>query len=74
MPDSLFKLFTYMKLSFESKSHHIAALYSACALIRDTYHESNLFSVYSEEKLEDYVHFASTAQEIMNLILEGSIK
>jgi len=63
-----------MALSFQSKSHHIAALYDACALIVDTYRGSDLFKVYSDEGLEDHINFAATAREIMGLIAEGDIK
>lgn len=63
-----------MALSFQSKAHHIAALYDACALIVDTYRQSDLFKVYSDEGLEDHIDFAATAREIMGLIAEGDIK
>lgn len=63
-----------MTLSFQTKQHHIAALYDACALIVDTYRESDLFKVYSEEGLEDHIDFAATAREVMGLIAEGDIK
>jgi len=63
-----------MAISFPSKQHHIAALYDACALILDTYKETDLFKVYSEEGLEDHIDFAATAREIMGLIAEGDIK
>ena len=62
-----------MTLSFPSRQHHTAALYDACALILDTYRESDLFEVYEQENLEDHVNFAATAREIMGLIAEGSI-
>jgi len=60
-------------LSFPSRQHHTAALYDACALIVDTYRQSDLFKVYSDEGLEDHINFAATAREIMGLIAEGSI-
>lgn len=63
-----------MTLSFQSKAHHIAALYDACALIVDTYRQSDLFKIYSDEGLEDHIDFAATAREIMSLIAEGDIK
>lgn len=63
-----------MALSFPSKQHHIAALYDACALIVDTYRQSDVFKVYSDEGLEDHIDFAATAREIMSLIAEGDIK
>jgi len=63
-----------MALSFSSRAHHIAAVYDACALILDTYKESDLFKVYSDEGLEDHIDFAATAREIMGLIAEGDIK
>ena len=63
-----------MALSFQTKQHHIAALYDACALIVDTYRESDLFKVYSEEGLEDHIDFAATAREVMGLIAEGDIR
>jgi hypothetical protein len=66
--------FTIMALSFPSKAHHIAAVYDACALILDTYKETDLFKVYSDEGLEDHIDFAATAREIMGLIAEGDIK
>ncbi len=61
-------------LSFPSRQHHTAALYDACALIVDTYRQSDLFKVYSDEGLEDHINFAATAREIMGLIAEGDIK
>lgn len=61
-------------LSFPSRQHHIAALYDACALIVDTYRQSDLFKIYSVEGLEDHIDFAATAREIMGLIAEGDIK
>lgn len=61
-------------LSFPSRQHHTAALYDACALIVDTYRQSDLFKVYSDEGLEDHIDFAATAREIMGLIAEGDIK
>jgi len=63
-----------MALSFPSRQHHTAALYDACALIVDTYRQSDLFKVYSDEGLEDHINFAATAREIMGLIAEGDIK
>ena len=63
-----------MALSFQTKQHHIAALYDACALIVDTYRESDVFNVYAAEGLEDHIDFAATAREIMGLIAEGDIK
>jgi len=60
-------------LSFQSKAHHLAALYDACALIVDTYRESDVFKVYSDEGLEDHIDFAATAREIMGLIAEGDL-
>jgi hypothetical protein len=63
-----------MTLSFPSKAHHVAALYDACALILDTYKETDVFNVYSDEGLEDHINFAATAREIMGLIAEGDIK
>lgn len=63
-----------MALSFPSRAHHIAAVYDACALILDTYKESDLFKVYSDEGLEDHIDFAATARELMGLIAEGDIK
>jgi len=63
-----------MALSFPSKAHHLAALYDACALILDTYKETDIFKVYSDEGLEDHIDFAATAREIMGLIAEGDIK
>jgi hypothetical protein len=63
-----------MALSFPSKAHHIAALYDACALILDTYKETDIFKVYSDEGLEDHINFAATAREMMGLIAEGDIK
>ena len=63
-----------MALSFQTKQHHIAALYDACALIVNTYRESDVFNVYAEEGLEDHINFAATAREIMGLIAEGDIK
>lgn len=62
-----------MTLSFPSRQHHTAALYDACTLILDTYRESDLFSVYERENLEDHINFAATAREIMGLIAEGTI-
>jgi hypothetical protein len=62
-----------MALSFPSKEHHIAALYDACALIVDTYKETDVFKVYSDEDLEDHINFAATAREIMGLIAEGDL-
>ena len=62
-----------MTLSFPSRQHHTAALYDACALILDTYRESDLFNVYEQENLEAHINFAATAREIMGLIAEGSI-
>ena len=62
-----------MTISFPSRQHHTAALYDACALILDTYRETDLFAVYEQENLEDHVNFAATAREIMGLIAEGSI-
>lgn len=62
-----------MTLSFPSRQHHTAALYDACALIVDTYRQSDLLSIYEQEDLEDHVNFAATAREIMGLIAEGSI-
>jgi len=64
---------TQMTISFPSRQHHTAALYDACALILDTYRETDLFSVYEQENLEDHVNFAATAREIMGLITEGTI-
>ena len=61
-------------LSFPSRQHHTAALYDACALIVDTYRQSDLFKVYSDEGLEDHIDFAATAREVMGLIAEGDIK
>ncbi len=61
-------------LSFPTRQHHVAALYDACALILDTYKESDLFDVYSSEGLEDHINFAATAREIMGLIAEGDLK
>jgi len=61
-------------LSFQTKQHHIAALYDACALIVDTYRESDVFNVYAAEGLEDHINFAATAREVMGLIAEGDIK
>jgi hypothetical protein len=63
-----------MALSLKSKAHHIAALYDACALIMDTYRESDIFDVYSNEGLEDHINFAATAREIMGLIADGDIQ
>jgi hypothetical protein len=63
-----------MALSFQSKAHHIAALYDACALIMDTYRESDVFDIYANEGLEDHINFAATAREIMGLIADGDIK
>jgi hypothetical protein len=63
-----------MTLSFPSRAHHVASLYDACALILDTYKESDLFNIYSVEGLEDHINFAATAREIMGLIAEGDIK
>ena len=63
-----------MALSFQTKQHHIAALYDACALIVDTYRESDVFNVYAAEGLEDHINFAATAREVMGLIAEGDIK
>ena len=63
-----------MALSFPSKAHHLAALYDACALIVNTYKETDVFEVYSKEGLEDHINFAATAREIMGLIAEGEIK
>ena len=63
-----------MALSFPSRQHHTAALYDACALIVNTYRQSDLFKVYSDEGLEDHINFAATAREIMGLIAEGDIK
>ena len=63
-----------MALSFPSRQHHTAALYDACALIVDTYRQSDLFKIYSDEGLEDHINFAATAREIMGLIAEGDIK
>jgi len=60
-------------LSFQSKAHHLAALYDACALIVDTYRESDVFKIYSDEGLEDHIDFAATAREIMGLIAEGDL-
>ena len=63
-----------MALSFPSKAHHLSALYDACALIVNTYRETDVFEVYSNEGLEDHINFAATAREIMGLIAEGDIK
>jgi len=63
-----------MALSFPTKAHHLAALYDACALIVNTYKETDVFDVYSKEGLEDHINFAATAREIMGLIAEGEIK
>ena len=63
-----------MALSFPSKAHHLADLYDACALIVNTYTETDVFDVYSKEGLEDHINFAATAREIMGLIAEGEIK
>jgi len=61
-------------LSFPSRAHHLASLYDACQLIVDTYRESDVFDVYSRERLNDHVNFAATAREIMGLIAEGDLK
>ena len=61
-------------ISFPTRQHHLASLYDACALILDTYRETDLFSVYSDEGLEDHINFAATAREIMGLIAEGDLK
>lgn len=63
-----------MALSFQTKQHHLAALYDACELIVNTYKETDVFKVYSDEGLEDHIDFAATAREIMGLIAEGDIK
>lgn len=63
-----------MALSFPTKEHHLAALYDACALIVNTYKETNVFEVYSNEGLEDHINFAATAREIMELIAVGELK
>jgi hypothetical protein len=65
---------TPVALSFQSKAHHLAALYDACELIVNTYKETDVFKVYSDEGLEDHIDFAATAREIMGLIAEGDIK
>ena len=62
-----------MALSFPTREHHLAALYDACGLIVDTYRQSDLFEVYSQEGLEDHIDFAATAREIMGLIAEGDM-
>lgn len=62
-----------MALSFPSKAHHLAALYDACALIVNTYKETDVFEVYSKEGLEDHINFAATAREIMGLIAEVTL-
>lgn len=61
-------------ISFPSRQHHVAALYDACALIVDTYRETDLFDLYSKEGLEDHINFAATAREIIGLIAEGDLK
>ncbi len=53
-----------MTVSFPSKQHHLAALYDACALIVDTYRQTAVFDVYTEEGLEDHHNFAATAREV----------
>jgi hypothetical protein len=74
-PDILHSLRqTPVALSFQSKVHHLAALYDACELIVNTYKETDVFKVYSDEGLEDHIDFAATAREIMGLIAEGDIK
>jgi len=65
---------TTSMISFPTRQHHIAELYDACKLIVDTYRESDVFNVYSNEGLEDHINFAATAREIMSLIAEGDIK
>jgi hypothetical protein len=61
-------------ISFPTRQHNVFALYDACQLILDTYRETDLFSVYSDEGLEDHIDFAATAREIMGLIAEGDLK
>ena len=60
-------------ISFPTRQHNIAALYDACQLIVDTYKQTDLFSVYTKEGLEDHIDFAATAREIMGLIAEGDM-
>jgi len=61
-------------MQFHSREEHLSHLYDACKLILDTYRETDLFSVYSNEGLEDHINFAATAREIMGLIAEGDLK
>lgn len=63
-----------MTVSFPTRQHNIAALYDACALIVDTYRETDLFQVYGNENLEDHINFAATAREVMGLIADGDLK
>lgn len=63
-----------MALSFPTKEHHLAALYDACALIVNTYIETDMFEVYEQEGLKDHDNFVATAREIMELIAVGELK
>ena len=62
---------SYSALSFPSKEEHIAALYDACALIVDTYNQTEMLEDYGYRGLTSY-DFMTFARHILNEIAEGN--
>ena len=67
-----------MTISFPTKEAHIAALYDACALIVNTYRETDLLdSVCVDDGCEDLLtayRFHKFAKEVLNQISNGGIQ
>jgi hypothetical protein len=63
---------TYDAISFESKAHHVAAVYDACKLIVNTYNGSDVLDGVSVNDVTAY-DFMKYAKQVMNEIAEGII-
>ena len=59
---------------FRSRAEHIAAVYDACLLLRETVEKTDLLSIYDAHGLDDAKKLSLTCREIINLIAEGDLK
>lgn len=62
---------SYSAISFHSEEEHKAALYDACALIVNTYNQTDMLDFYEHRGVTPY-KFMTFARNVLNQIAEGN--